>query len=228
MVSETLLGVGLYSLPEAARLLRMPSATLRTWVEGRSVPSKEGRQVVLPVLHRPLQKVEGETVLTFQDLIELHFISLFRSEGVSLQTIRAASERAAVLFRTDHPFAVQRLRTDGKRIFAELTPKDIEAVRYDKILDELALGQTVIDSLAKSFFRKLDYDAHEVRRWWPLGRENRVVLDSERAFGKPIDAKSGVPTHALYRMVRGGESPERVAAWYGVELEAVQAAIEVG
>jgi uncharacterized protein (DUF433 family) len=57
--------------------------------------------------------------------------------------------------------------------------------------------------------------------------KGRVVLDPERSFGKPIDAEAGVPTRALCdaALAGGGQSPAVVAEWFGVPLEAVQAAV---
>ena len=72
-------GLGLYSIPQASRLLRMPSAKLRRWL-------KEDYSVVA-------RKVDNDT-LTFLELMELHFIKMFRDEGVSLQTIRRATKMA--------------------------------------------------------------------------------------------------------------------------------------
>ena len=53
------------------------------------------------------------------------------------------------------------------------------------------------------------------------------MLDPTRKFGKPIDAKSGITTSTLYEAVRAGagQSPAKVAAWFGVPLAAVTAAV---
>ena len=40
-----------YSIPEAAHYLRLPVATLRTWVRGRYYPTLHGRQRSEPVIH---------------------------------------------------------------------------------------------------------------------------------------------------------------------------------
>ena len=93
-------------------------------------------------------------------------------------------------------------------------------------MQELATTQFVIEQAARPYFRKLDYDVEGVIRYWPMGREAGIVLDPNRSFGKPIDCKSGVPTLALYEMVRAGESKESVANWYEVPLHAVEVAIE--
>lgn len=227
MKNQQLLGTGLYTLPEAARILRTNTAALRRWVDGYTFNTARGpSQFSPPVLQGERSHASGDRVITFLDLIELLFVSLFRKEGVSMQTIRAAAKAAHVQFETVHPFAVKRFETDGKRIFSTLEADAIEGVAPERVMQELAISQMVIEAAARPFFRQLDYDAEEVLRYWPLGHEQPVVVDPRQAFGKPIDPNSGVPTRALYLMRRKGESTEAIARWYGVKEEAVTAAVE--
>ena len=46
-------------------------------------------------------------------------------------------------------------------------------------------------------FKDLDLDDDVVVRWRPYRGKDSIVLDPERAFGKPIAASSGVPVVAL-------------------------------
>jgi uncharacterized protein (DUF433 family) len=65
------------------------------------------------------------------------------------------------------------------------------------------------------------------QRWWPLGRDRRVVIDPARAFGAPIVHREGVQTYVLARAVAAEEGDvELVASWYGVSAEGVQDALE--
>lgn len=225
---QTFMGTGLYGLPEAARYLRVPSATLRRWVTGYAFAAdgdQNERRSSTPVLRRPVVVVEGEMVLTFADLVELQFVSLFRRHGVSLPVIRAAAARAAQLFQTDYPFNVRRLQTDGRRIFAELDPERVEGVPRERVVQELKEGQIVLGPFAEMFYKDLDYDHDVASCWWPLGKKNRAVLDPARNFGKPSDDVTRVPLYPLYRMVRAGEPVASVARWYGVDEEAVETAL---
>lgn len=226
--TDTLLGTGLYSLPEAARYLRVPVSTLRRWAKGYAFTSGGEERTSEPVLRSLSLEVDGEQVLTFADLIELQFIHLFRKHNVSLPVIRAAAARAAKLFQTDHPFNIRRLQTDGRRIFAEMDPEEVEAegLSHDRIVQELHAGQIAMGPFAQMFYRHLDYDHDVASSWWPMGREKRAVLDPQRNFGKPTDSATSVPLYPLYRMVRAGDSIEAVARWYGVDIEAVETALE--
>ena len=205
---------------------------MNRWVFGYSFGPVEQKRQSPPLLRTKPLAIGDDHILSFQDIIQLLFIKLFRDEKISMPVIRAASDRAALKWQSDHPFAIRRLRHDGKTIFAELSLKDFEdgrdpEVSRDRILEDLQQGQIVISSIAKPYlFSKLDYNPDDVACWWPLGKEKRIVIDPRRNFGKPIDNKSGVSTYSLYAMVRGGEEPEKVARWYEVDEQAVEDAIE--
>jgi uncharacterized protein (DUF433 family) len=216
------LGIGLYTIPEAARLLKVPVGRLRRWAHGYSFA--RGR-VAEPVFRRDYPELAKQGILTFQDLIELCLVSQFRQAGVSMRTIRTTARWAADQFETNHPFAIQRFHTDGKRLFAEMELPTEKGVPR-RVYQELPTCQYVLDQIAESFFKKLDYEADIVSHYWPLGKDRSVVLDPARSFGEPIDVGSGVPTRLLYDMNRSGESVAEVADWFRVEPEAVRAAIE--
>jgi uncharacterized protein (DUF433 family) len=168
---------------------------------------------------------EARGILTFRDLIELKFVGEFRQHGVSLPMIRRVAAKAAELFGSDHPFATGQFATDGKSIFAiliEETPPDTKTHVH-----ELDRGQYVIESVIRPFFlNQVDLQDEHAARYWPLRRERCVVLDPRRAFGKPIDDASGVPTFVLYQAAESGESVKRIAQWYEVSEEAVRDAVE--
>jgi uncharacterized protein (DUF433 family)/DNA-binding transcriptional MerR regulator len=224
-MTQPLIGVGLYTIPQAARLLRLHPAKLQRWAEGYPFASKNAHPKWAPLIRRDLQDMEGSPILTFHDLLELYMIGLFRSEGVSLQTIRAAAQNAATLFSANHPFVVQRFETDGKSIFATLQEEGVEGVTKPNLLQDLLRSQMVMDSIVRPFFRQIEYCNFEPIRWFPNGKDGRIVLDPKRSFGKPIDVKSGVPTEVLYEMARGGEPLEKIAKWYRIEVETVQEAV---
>lgn len=202
------LGKGAYSIAEAARLLREPSGKVRRWVQEYAI----------------VKRAFGpdSDKLSFLELMELYFVSSFRGEGVSMQTIRKTAQAAASKFGTSYPFAVRRFDTDGKTIFATL----LSHASDKEVIEDLEKGQYVFDSVLKPFFRKLEYSrSEEAMRFWPLGREGRVVLDVERRFGSPIDNESGVPTNSLYLAVQAGDDMATVAQWFDVPLQAVKDAV---
>ncbi len=115
------LGVGVYSLTEAARLLSLsgpnvPRNHLYTWAVGR--PSRNQP----PVFQRDIPPIRGHHALSFLDLIEFAFIRDFRKFGISLQAIRKAISTAAGYYKTaHHPLCLKQFATDGQTIFATIS-----------------------------------------------------------------------------------------------------------
>src|SRR5438105_14454888 len=78
-----------YGLAEAARYLKVASATLHSWVAGRPYPKAGGKIARFqPLIHPPRR---NPPVLTFWNLIEAHVLRSLRTEhGVSLKAVRQA------------------------------------------------------------------------------------------------------------------------------------------
>jgi uncharacterized protein (DUF433 family) len=205
------IGIGIYGLPEAARLLRVSPARIRSWAS----PERK-------LLHRHF--AADEHAITFAELMELYFIAMFRGAGVTLETIGRASAAAAAKFATPYPFSVKRFDTDGRTVFATLINDETDGV----IVEDLKHGQYVFEKVMKPFFHKMEFrGAQEVSRFWPREKRGRVVLDPARQFGRPIDASTGVPTKAIFDACRAGDGQDAkdVAQWFDVPLAAVHAAV---
>src|SRR5437867_6565520 len=140
------LGVGLYTMPEAARLLRVPVGKLRRWAQGYSLAASRHSA---PMFRRDYPELAENGILTFQELIELCLVSQFRQAGVSMQTIRTTARWAAELFETNHPFAVRRFHTDGKRLFAEMELPAEKGVPQ-RVYRELPTFQYVLEQVTES------------------------------------------------------------------------------
>lgn len=216
------LGVGLYSIPEAARIIGVPPSTLRSWVKSytRTVQGKEvaRRQVIPRVLGA------DEPILTFIELMELLSVKEFRQAGVSMKTIRRAAQRGIGRLNTPYPFASHRFETDGRHLFAALiSPDDGE-----EVLEDIARGQRAIEEVIRPLFYKFDYhDDQLIRTFWPRTKQGRIVLDPLRGFGRPLDAETGVSTAALYEATRANKAEPiaRIAWWFNVPPAAVEAAV---
>ncbi|WP_426748617.1 DUF433 domain-containing protein [Myxococcus faecalis] len=215
--------VGVYSLKEAARLVRMKSDRVKRLVKGYEFRGRRGQRSSSPPLFRgQFEEIDGTINLSFPDLIELLFVRDFREHGVSMPVIRRAAEVAAEMYGgVDHPFCFRKFSTDGKRIFT--TAADAEG---DEHMVDLVRRQHVFAQVMDPFLKQLEYsEAGQLLRWFPLGKDKRVVLDPRLSFGAPIVAKFGVPTSVLYAAHRAGESEENIAAWYDVPVAAIQDAI---
>jgi uncharacterized protein (DUF433 family) len=221
MTSHSYLGHGLYSISDAAQIIRVPAGRLRHWVRGYYYGPALARKRQVSVV--PRFYGGDEEPLAFVELIELLFVAEFQQAGLSMQYIRRAAARARQEFDTLYPFAVRRFATDGREIFTTVAIQEQpKTATY-----EIVHGQSVFSSIIRRYFRyHLDIEKEFANRYWPLGRKQRVVLDAARAFGAPIDEPTGVPTEALVAALEAGDSEEDVAAWFEVPLQAVRTALK--
>lgn len=79
VTAPTFLGVGLYSLPEAARLLRAGIADLRRWLGLETYYSRGKKYVRVAFVHREL--AGRDDLVTFRELMELRVIRALRRGG---------------------------------------------------------------------------------------------------------------------------------------------------
>ncbi len=220
------IGMGAYSLFDAAYLLHIPYRKLRRWAAGYWYSAADEERFSQPVVPGESDDL-ADRVLSFPELMELFVIGFFRGQGVSMAVVRAARASAQRLFQTEYPFAVESLETDGRGIFATIGPELSDELPSRTLTVELARGQIAFDELVRPFFRDLlAFERGLAYQYWPLGKSRPVLLDAHRSFGRPILDSSGVPTFAIYQMQNAGEERARIAAWYDISGEDVDAAVE--
>jgi uncharacterized protein (DUF433 family) len=224
--ADEFLGAGIYSIPHAARLARVPARTVRRWILGYQYRYGEHLQSSAPVIKGHNIQDEDELVLTFRDLLEVMFVHSFRRHGVSWTTLRVASDKASELVGDDHPFSTLRFRTDGQSVFADIAEMTGKKSLLDLVKNQYALRSVMLHGLLEKLDFEIAADRKLPLRWWPAGKRKSVVVDPTRRFGEPIVAVEGVPTRVLALAAEGGESPERIARWYETSVKAVRHAID--
>lgn len=201
------LGTGVYDYSTAAALLHVSPAQVRGWAEGYVRPMRNRSEPVLQ--SKPLPGI-----LTFYDLIELVFVKKYRDAGVKLSTIKKTAAFLAEELRTPYPLADCRLETDGVQLLRE----------QEKRLVNVADSQTVLE-IVRELFKDIEFKDCLPDRWWPMGRDGRVVISPHKAFGQPVDCEYGTRTDIIYATYKAEEDVEAVATWYEISKEAVNAAI---
>jgi uncharacterized protein (DUF433 family) len=198
---------GAYTLPDAARLLRLPPGRVRAWVLGAGGDGALAHRGTGP-----------DRTIGFHSLIELFSISELRGRGISWATLRAARQELVERFATTHPFALRGFLTDGKRLLRELG---------DQALLELGTGgQTAFERVIGPFCKRLDFDASTqlASRFYPAESGRDIVIDPHHAFGRPVVQGTNVTTEALACLIRGGERIEDVALDFRLEPGQVETA----
>ena len=205
-----------YGFPEAARIVGKPSETVRRWSVGHNRTYK-GK----PASDKPLIQIDGDRdklPLSFLNLIELRFLAGYR-EAASLPAIRRALDFAAEALGVDRPLLELDFKTQGRELFltfAESDPYFVNASRG---------GQFAWPEAADNLVASLDYDEqeHVAYRWWPLGKQTPVLLDTRLNAGRPSTAESGVRTMAIAKRAAQGWNLADIAgdvAASGVEVKA--------
>lgn len=213
-------GVGLYSLADAAQLLKAPPKKIRRWMDGHDYKKDDRLHSVAPLWVPDIPKIEGQVELSFRDLIELRFVSAFLEKGIGLKAVRNCLDYARLCMNTDRPFSSGRFRTDGRTIFLE----SLEAAGEPTLLD-LKEKQYVFKQVVEQSFKDLDLEGDIVKRWRPYRGKDSIVVDPLRSFGQPVASASGVPTIVLAEAVKAEGSLTRVAAMYEVDKSVVQDAV---
>jgi uncharacterized protein (DUF433 family) len=214
------IGIGFYTVPEAARLLRIPALNIRRWLGGYDYRFKDEVYHMSPLWKPQLPPDEEHIQLGFRDLIELRFVKAFIASGLTLITIRTCLEFARKCVEDERPFSTRRFQTDGKTIFLE----SVEQSGQTQLLD-LKTKQYGIQRVIERSFKDLDIEHEAVIRWRPFKGRPSIVIDPERAFGQPVAARSGVPTVALAQAVAAEGSAKAVARLYEVSVEVVRDAV---
>lgn len=215
------LGMGFYTAPEAARLLKLPVRNVHRWLGGYTYKHKGKTLRSAPLWIPELPPNEKKIELSFRDLIELRFVDGFVKVGLGIKTIRNCLEYARDLVDDPRPFSTQRFHTDGRTIF-------LDSVRIDNSESELLdlkKRQYAIKQVIERTLKDLDIEDHAIARWRPFKGKESIVIDPKRAFGQPIAADYGVPTIALADAVKAEGSSERVSLLYEVPLSVVRDAV---
>ncbi len=215
---QAVLDAAAYTIAEAAHHLRLPEATVRSWILGRPYPTAGGMRRFAPVIAIPDPRAG---LLSFRNLVELHVLSAIRRK----HKVRLSQVRSAVLFlqrhfNEGHPLADQQMSTDGKDLFIDELGRLINASR---------LGQLEMKALLGDYLRRIDRDPKGIAvRLYPFfGKpENRVVvIDPRVKFGKPCIAGTGIRTDIIAERFAAGDTIDEIADDYGRERREIEEAI---
>ena len=201
-----------YGIPEAAHYLRVPVATLRTWVRGRYYPTRRGPQRFEPVIDLADKE---HYLLSFVNLIEAHVLAAIRRQhDVSFPKVRSALHYLEQHFPSKHPLADRSFETDGLDLFVE---------QFGQLIAISDEGQLSIRDMLKAHLRRIERDISGLavklylftRRDEPATSPRIIVVDPRIAFGRPVLVGTRIPTEVIYQRFEAGESIEQLADDYG-------------
>jgi uncharacterized protein (DUF433 family)/transposase-like protein len=213
-----------YTLAQAARLVDVSPATLRSWVRGRDYPSGGAT-----VRFEPLIRVDSD-LLSFSDLVEVHILrSLRRDEDVRMSRLREAIARAREKFNIDRLLISEKLRA---------MPGEVLIDYYGTLINIGRAGQLSIRHALEAHLKRVYWDAQGPTQFFPglisvlasppeQEVPRLIVIDPAKSFGKPVLAsRPGIRVSAIVSRIDAGETEDEVAKDYGIELREVNAAID--
>lgn len=209
-----------YGLAEAARYVKLPVATLRSWVAGRAYPKARGVGHFRPLIHPP-RKIPP--ILSFWNLVEAHVLRSLRTDhGVSLKAMRDALAYAERSLKIERLLLRVELRTDAGRLFLD---------RYGELIELSASGQLAMRKIFEEHLKRVEWDQWKfpVRLYPFISADSQatrsIAIDPNIAFGRPIVARAGISTGAIAGRIDANEAAADVAADYDLTVEEVEQAV---
>lgn len=216
----SLLGVGIYTVGDAARLVDVPAARIRRWMLGRDRIYNGERVFDAPLWRSALPDVDGVLHLSFRDLIELRMVDRFRAQHLSMHYLRKVVIAARELIGDNHPFSTSRFKSDGKRLYLEI----LHSTNEPELIEVLS-GQHAFHSIISVGLRDVEFDDGFASLWRPEGGRGDVVLDPERSFGQPVLQDTGVPTATIKLIFDSGRTTKQISQDFEIAERAVRSAI---
>ena len=210
-----------YSFAEAAHYLRIPLATLRSWVRGRYYPTDTGRKFFKPVIELPDPNLPS---LSFVNLVEAHVLDAIRREhNIPLPTVRIALDYVKKHFDVPHPLADQKFESDGVSLIVS---------RFGELIAVSEAGQLAMKEMLAAHLRRVEHAAAGLAvRLYPFTRKRQpdepkvIVIDPRISFGRPTISGTGITTAIIAERYKAGESVDELAEDYGCQRGPVEEAV---
>lgn len=214
-----------YGIREASHLLKIPPATLKSWIRGRKYPTERfGTREFQPLIMLPDQSLP---LLSFVNLVEAHILDAVRyKDKIPLPSVRSAIRHLREKYNSEHPLVEFEFQHDGVDLFTEME-KDIINVSRE--------GQLAMRDIITAYLQRIARDPHGAaialypylkRHPQQVEEQKLVVIDPRISFGKPILVGVGVPTSVVADRNEAGESITELARDYGCEASEIEKAID--
>jgi uncharacterized protein (DUF433 family) len=209
-----------YPVSDAARYLRIPTVTMRSWVNGRACGTKDGKQHFEPLIKRPTAAPE----LSFTNLIEAHILRVLReTHQVRLDKVRSALDYLSQQLGTEHPLIQSDFQTDGIDLFIN---------SMDRLVNVSRAGQLAMRDVLSALLDRVEWDEQGfATRLFPFissaGSHSKILsIDPRVAFGKPTIVGTGIPTASIVQLYEAGEDIDDIADEFDCTSTQISAAIQ--
>ncbi|WP_276504424.1 DUF433 domain-containing protein [Terrimonas pollutisoli] len=208
------LGTGIYTVPDIGRLLGLPQAKVRRYLN-EYWDERLGKRF----FNETYSWSAGNNIkaVNFYTLIELYTCFHLQELGVSPRQILKSRVAIAEDLRIPYPFASANLLSDGKKIWYEFK---------DSVVNADGSKQTDFVEFIRKFANKIEFNSSKIaEKFWPAGRKSDVVINPHHQFGQPVLNGTNINAEVIFSMYESGESVESLGILYDLTQKQVNDAI---
>lgn len=213
-----------YGIWESAHLLKIPPATLKSWIRGRKYPTEHGTKTFEPLIMLPDQNLP---LLSFVNLVEAHVLDAIRyKHKIPLPNVRSAIEHLRDKYGSQHPLAEFWFQQAGLDLIVDI------AGQLENVTKK---GQFEIREWITAYLTRIERDpTGSAVALYPYltrhpqqveGEPKLVLIDPRISFGKAILVGAGVPTAVVADRHKAGETYAELALDYGCEASEIKEAV---
>lgn len=191
---------GFYSLPEAARIAKVPRSTVDYWARTRLIV--------------PSQREKRPRLYSFIDLRDLVVAGQLRGQGAKVRDLRVALDYVRSVDQIDRLAQMNFHVFEGQLVYEPVS--GVEAPHKK--------GQRVLTVNMAEVYRILGMESPEVLQMRPA---NRVLIDPSVRGGTPVVEGTRIPTRLIADLVTDDISREEILKMYpSLTAEDIDAALE--
>jgi len=210
--STSIIGLGVYTLQEAAFYSSISTQKLSRWLYGTKISD--------PVITSQLLQ---EKLVSFLDLIQSKAIARARMLGVSLPRVRQAIAFANRELKIDFPLAHRYALVEFEK---ELHIQNGLSNTITQVTGKNK-RQTLMPDVVRPFIQDLDFNKQDiVERYTPFEHNGiKITFDPWVQFGQPIVGDTGYRADILNKAYLAEGSYRSVVDEFGVDMEDVKTAV---
>jgi uncharacterized protein (DUF433 family) len=213
--------IPIYSIQDAARYLRIPVSTIRSWTIGHNYRVKSGSNFFAPIVEISPSK---PYLLSFTNLVEIHVLRAIRQHHkIQLNRVRDALDFIDERFQVAHPLATQEFSTDGVDLFID---------RYGELIQASQVERSQLRLAINTHLERIEPDDGGLAiKLYPFTRSHEennpriVVIDPRVAFGRRTIDGTGIATSILKERYSAGDSIDDLAIDYDCDRLSIEEAI---
>lgn len=210
---EPRLGEGVFSLRDVAQILNLSPAKVSRWLSeywGKHFGVFGSGE-------------KGEIAVNFKVLVEFMVFATLRENNYSVSEIFNIHEILSNEFNTAFPFANRQLFFDDTR-GKKAKNKSIWHDTYGDFSKADGKKQLVFSSIIRPTLVKIEFDSksNSPIRFYPVGKDRKVVIDPKFQFGQPTILGTGIRAEIINDLFLGGTTIENICQLYDVNQQEVE------